>query len=120
MKIRISSISFVIFVALGSFGLGNIPSASAQALKTLRPWSPAWMDYCSQRYRSFNRRTGYYTTYTGKNTFCVAKVRRFNSIGNYIQFGDYPEKTDGSLKSWQDCVNGAAGIDGYFANECED
>lgn len=34
------------------------------------PWSPAWYDYCEQRYRSFNPQTGYFTTYGGEKRFC--------------------------------------------------
>ncbi|WP_319533534.1 BA14K family protein [uncultured Cohaesibacter sp.] len=34
------------------------------------PWSPAWYDYCHSRYRSFNPRTGYFTTYSGHKQFC--------------------------------------------------
>ncbi|AXS42665.1 BA14K family protein [Breoghania sp. L-A4] len=36
----------------------------------LEPWSPAWYDYCSRKYRSFNPDTGYFTTYGGKKRFC--------------------------------------------------
>ncbi|WP_346432930.1 BA14K family protein [Breoghania sp.] len=32
---------------------------------------PAWHDYCSRKYRSFNPRTGYYTTYGGQQRFCL-------------------------------------------------
>ncbi len=34
------------------------------------PWSPEWYDYCGQRYRSFNARTGYFTGYDGLPHFC--------------------------------------------------
>ena len=34
------------------------------------PWSPAWYDYCSDRYRSFNPRTGYFKGYDGEYHFC--------------------------------------------------
>lgn len=33
-------------------------------------WSPEWHDYCSRKYRSFNPRTGKYTTYGGEQRFC--------------------------------------------------
>lgn len=36
----------------------------------LEPWSPEWYDYCEGKYRSFNPRTGYYTTYGGEQRFC--------------------------------------------------
>lgn len=36
----------------------------------LRLWSPAWYDYCRAKYRSFNAKTGYYTTYSGRKRFC--------------------------------------------------
>lgn len=40
--------------------------------RTIEPWSPAWYDYCSQRYGSFNARSGTYTGYDGQSHFCVA------------------------------------------------
>ncbi len=35
-----------------------------------QPWSPAWHQYCSSKYRSFNPSTGTYTTYRGVQKFC--------------------------------------------------
>lgn len=35
-----------------------------------QPWSPAWYDYCQSKYRSFNPRSGTYTTYYGEQRFC--------------------------------------------------
>lgn len=35
-----------------------------------QPWSPAWYQYCSSRYRSFNPSTGTFTTYSGEQKFC--------------------------------------------------
>lgn len=40
--------------------------------RTIEPWTSAWYDYCSQRYGSFNSRTGTYMGYDGQNHFCVA------------------------------------------------
>jgi len=34
------------------------------------PWSQEWYRYCTQKYRSFNPDTGYYTTYSGRQRFC--------------------------------------------------
>jgi hypothetical protein len=34
------------------------------------PWTRAWYNYCSAKYRSFNPRTGYYTAYSGRKRFC--------------------------------------------------
>jgi hypothetical protein len=34
------------------------------------PWTPEWYRYCSQRYRSFNPKTGYYKTSSGQQRFC--------------------------------------------------
>ncbi len=36
------------------------------------PWSRAWYDYCSDRYRSFNPNTGTYRGYDGRDHFCSA------------------------------------------------
>ncbi len=33
-------------------------------------WTPGWYSYCGQRYRSFNRHTGYYMGYDGGYHFC--------------------------------------------------
>lgn len=41
-----------------------------QASPGYLPWSPAWYDYCSSRYRSFNPRTGTFTTHGGEQRFC--------------------------------------------------
>ncbi len=38
----------------------------------LEPWTDAWYDYCSDRYRSFNPRTGTFIGYDGGEHFCVA------------------------------------------------
>ncbi|WFE91616.1 BA14K family protein [Roseibium porphyridii] len=35
-----------------------------------QPWSPAWYQYCSSKYRSFNPSTGTYMTYRGVQRFC--------------------------------------------------
>lgn len=39
---------------------------------TLEPWTREWFDYCSDRYRSFNPRTGTYNGYDGLTHFCTA------------------------------------------------
>lgn len=36
----------------------------------LRPWSRAWLRYCSQRYRSFDPGSGTYVGYDGEEHFC--------------------------------------------------
>jgi BA14K-like protein len=33
-------------------------------------WSPAWYNYCAQRYRSFNPHTGYFIGPDGQPYFC--------------------------------------------------
>ena len=42
------------------------------ATGALEPWSPEWYDYCENRYRSFNPRTGTFTGYDGQRYFCQA------------------------------------------------
>ncbi len=37
-----------------------------------QPWSQAWYNYCSQKFRSFNAKTGTYRGYDGADHFCVA------------------------------------------------
>lgn len=39
---------------------------------TYEPWSPEWYQYCSDRYRSFNPRTGTFVGYDGLRHFCQA------------------------------------------------
>jgi hypothetical protein len=34
------------------------------------PWSPAWYDYCEDRYRSFNPSTGYFVGHDGDYHLC--------------------------------------------------
>jgi hypothetical protein len=36
------------------------------------PWTQSWYDYCSQRYRSFNPRSGTFIGYDGREHFCTA------------------------------------------------
>ncbi|MDX8502375.1 BA14K family protein [Mesorhizobium sp. VK4C] len=36
------------------------------------PWTRDWYEYCSDRYRSFNSRTGTFTGNDGEQHFCVA------------------------------------------------
>lgn len=48
---------------------GPVP-APGYAPPGYQPWSPAWYQYCSSKYRSFNPNTGTYTTYSGVQKFC--------------------------------------------------
>src|SRR5881628_2572489 len=36
------------------------------------PWTRDWYEYCSDRYRTFNSRTGTFTGNDGEQHFCVA------------------------------------------------
>lgn len=36
----------------------------------LEPWSAEWYAYCAERYRSFDARTGTFTTHSGQKRFC--------------------------------------------------
>lgn len=38
----------------------------------MKPWTAEWRSYCSQRYQSFNARTGTYKGYDGQSHFCTA------------------------------------------------
>lgn len=38
----------------------------------IEPWTRDWYEYCSDRYRSFNARTGTFTGYDGERHFCNA------------------------------------------------
>ena len=37
-----------------------------------QPWTRDWYDYCSDRYRTFNARTGTFTGNDGEQHFCTA------------------------------------------------
>lgn len=39
---------------------------------SLEPWSAAWYQYCVDRYRSFDPRSGTYMGYDGERRFCAA------------------------------------------------
>jgi len=39
---------------------------------SIEPWTRDWYEYCSDRYRTFNARTGTFTGYDGEQHFCVA------------------------------------------------
>lgn len=38
----------------------------------LRPWTRSWYNYCSDRYRTFDPRSGTFVGYDGRAHFCVA------------------------------------------------
>lgn len=48
------------------------PVYRAQPVYRAEPWTRAWYDYCSQRYRSFDPRSGTFTDYQGQRRFCNA------------------------------------------------
>ncbi|MEL6201724.1 MAG: BA14K family protein [Pseudomonadota bacterium] len=41
--------------------------------QSLEPWTPGWLAWCEERYRSFNKHTGTYRGYDGLDHFCVPK-----------------------------------------------
>ncbi|MCP8893969.1 BA14K family protein [Shinella daejeonensis] len=43
------------------------------AAPSYEPWTRAWYDYCSSRYRSFNPDTGTFLGYDGRTHFCEAE-----------------------------------------------
>ncbi len=47
-------------------------SYDRMAYGAIEPWTSAWYEYCSDRYRSFKPRTGTYSGYDGREHFCVA------------------------------------------------
>jgi BA14K-like protein. len=48
------------------------PAYRPQRVGSLEPWTQGWYDYCSQRYRSFDPRSGTFRGYDGRDHFCVA------------------------------------------------
>ncbi len=48
------------------------PAPPAQYKGSAQPWTKAWYQYCTSRFRSFNSQTGTYRGYDGQDHFCVA------------------------------------------------
>jgi hypothetical protein len=48
------------------------PVRQYYAYSGFEPWTPAWYRYCSNRYQSFDARTGTFTGFDGQQLFCVA------------------------------------------------
>lgn len=42
-------------------------------LVSVEPWTPGWRTYCTNKYKTFNPRTGTYRGYDGNDHFCVPK-----------------------------------------------
>ncbi|MGX1101081.1 BA14K family protein [Amorphus sp. MBR-141] len=49
---------------------GTIQSAAPVTANGIPPWTPAWYQYCSGKYKSFNAQTGLYLGYDGKYHYC--------------------------------------------------
>ncbi len=48
------------------------PPPRVRASYDLQPWTPEWNRYCSNRYQSFDPRSGTYVGYDGRDHFCTA------------------------------------------------
>lgn len=46
---------------------------SSQQAQRYAPWSKSWYNYCDNKYRSFNPRTGTFRGYDGRDHFCVVR-----------------------------------------------
>lgn len=49
---------------------GTIQSGAPVTANGIPPWTPAWYQYCSGKYKSFNAQTGLYLGYDGKYHYC--------------------------------------------------
>ena len=56
-----------------SYRSGGPDVITYEETASLEPWTPGWREWCSNRYRSFNQRTGTYRGYDGLDHFCVPK-----------------------------------------------
>lgn len=61
--------------ALGAAAAGNsapptVQSGAPVTRNGIPPWTPAWYQYCSNKYKSFNAQTGLYLGYDGKYHYC--------------------------------------------------
>jgi hypothetical protein len=48
----------------------TIQSGAPVTANGIPPWTPAWYQYCSGKYKSFNAQTGLYLGYDGKYHYC--------------------------------------------------
>ena len=46
------------------------PPPPAPVPDATQPWTPAWYEYCSQKYKTFDAHTGYYNGLDGDRHFC--------------------------------------------------
>lgn len=61
-------------LAVGALAAGAIANSQPRYVVpsgSLQPWTRAWYNYCDNKYRSFNPRTGTYRGYDGQDHFCV-------------------------------------------------
>lgn len=49
-----------------------VQRAPVRVRYAMEPWTREWFRYCSDRYRSFDARTGTFTGYDGRQHFCNA------------------------------------------------
>ncbi|MEW5421573.1 BA14K family protein [Amorphus sp. 3PC139-8] len=49
---------------------GTVQSGAPVTRNGIPPWTPAWYQYCSNKYKSFNPQTGLYLGYDGKYHYC--------------------------------------------------
>lgn len=52
-------------------GYYGAPRRYEPVASNLRPWSPGWAQYCENRFRTFDGRTGTYVGNDGARHFCV-------------------------------------------------
>lgn len=99
----------------------NSSTAESRSRVVLKPYSADWYAVCSQRYRSFNPRTGYFINLRGRRVFCTAtvSVAQPRYRGHVVRQTVEPyRKVNKSLKEWQQCVFDATPNSGYSAIEC--
>lgn len=49
----------------------HVYGITAPVAAGLQPWSPQWFNYCQNRYRTFEPRSGTFTGYDGGQHFCL-------------------------------------------------
>lgn len=71
MLTTITALSIALGLTANAYKLYNQrPSAEVQ------PFTGEWYKLCSERYRSFDPKTGLFTTRSGKKVFCRWKKRK--------------------------------------------
>ena len=63
----------------------------------IEPWTDEWFEWCTNRYRSFNPRTGTFTGYDGVKYFCQPRYSGGARPATIMQGPAGTKRVDGAL-----------------------